>query len=674
MKIFNQQTNLKNSYEAHYNFKKLSFKAIPHTTIKQAKNLANTPSSKEILIKLAGLVGLSSLIAWVSSLTSDCNYTDMEKLNIINDDWTKKGEDLLLNPEKQGEYLDFISKSDSTEALLWTQGLLSKDEDEFISKKISQTEKDIFLELESNDLYLSNSAKNAIKTITSQVQSLINAPEEIKNKAIKSIDAKLSFLVKQAENLQNSENSAQIYSKVANIVKMFLITNLVNSKEEKIDSPKIETIINKEKEEEISEQGPKIVLTPVGKINVDDIDPQGARRRRIYKSKQEALKETTIEDSSKADTKADIKTQTKKQIEINDLNRAFVTEIFLPFFKDSAAIDPELYSSHINLIQKIYENYNNEAVKVSFLNSLKFADKTPLLDLYSKIANVNEDKIQFVNFAKLEQIKNENNSSLTKEEYDTLQSYYGNEVKYIEIYIDTPEKYEKQQTKKSYIRVNFTEKVSAKKRLEIVSTFHKIIYNITEDQLISGDSVEKVTTEDLKKELVQKLANYFKAEKNQQITKKPYLPGSYENILSFLRIDIDDLRIDYEKEAKAGLEFAFEEQFKKYSYGKELLDLLNNEKFANFIVTTHARMRFIERFIFDNNNWKEKTPKALKAITTRAINKLENSIENSAYLQFINYCTDKYLPIQEAKFGARINFFNDTIIGLDESGHIHTMF
>ena len=112
----------------------------------------------------------------------------------------------------------------------------------------------------------------------------------------------------------------------------------------------------------------------------------------------------------------------------------------------------------------------------------------------------------------------------------------------------------------------------------------------------------------------------------------------------------------------------------KTTYFKDLLELLNNEKFENFIVTTHARMRFIDRFIFDNENWKGKTSKTLKSITTRAINKLENSLEKSAYLQFINYCTDKTIPSEKAKYGARINFFNDTIIGLDENGHIHTMF
>ena len=80
----------------------------------------------------------------------------------------------------------------------------------------------------------------------------------------------------------------------------------------------------------------------------------------------------------------------------------------------------------------------------------------------------------------------------------------------------------------------------------------------------------------IKTELVSKLSQFFKAEKNRQAGKKTYLPGNYQNILSFLRLDIDDLRFDYDRDGKLGLMNALDEDLVDNSYKNELIELLNN--------------------------------------------------------------------------------------------------
>lgn len=697
MKIFNQPVVIQKKDNKVLNSKTPSFKAIQPAVMKQAKNVATSQVSKEMLVKLAGLVGLSSLVAWVNSLKDDKNQDEvLNKLNILDSDWSHKGQEMFLNPSQQGQYLDLVSRADSAESMLWTQGMISKDAESVPSKELSQAEKDLFLAIESNEIYLSNSAKATIKSIVSQVQALSSAPEEVRLAAIKSIDAKLASLVKQADTLQNSENTAEIYAKVANIVKMFAIINLMNDKpidaekskatEQAENKPEenAEGVINPAKEEakgeleqtienpavQIAEEPKSDIAT--GKIDLEAVDPKGTKKRAKYKQKCEAIASGNAETTEPEVVEETAKPQAKgtRPIEINDSNREFVTGVFLPLFKDQAAVNPEIYSEHIDLIQKIYEKYNNDSVKTSFLNSLKFSDRTELLDLYSKIANVDEDKIQFVNFVKIEQLKNENGTSLTKEEYNTLQSYYGTKVKYMEIFIDAPEKYEKTQAKRNILKINYMDGVSTKERLQIIAKFHKIIFGIPEDKLISGEPVAEITDVDLKNELAQKLAAYFRAEGTGR---RNYLPGNYENILAFLRIDLDDLREDYNREGKAGLESAFDEYFENSSYKKELLELLNNDNFSDFIVTTHARMRFVDRFVFNEDKW-QKPSKVLKSITTKAINRLESSLAKTPYLQFINYSTEKSSQSDNAKYGARVNFYHDTVIGLDENGHIHTMF
>lgn len=678
MKIYNIQSDLKNSSLKNTGVKP-NFKAVSPTVMKRVQTAANNPASKDVFVKLAGLTGLTALVTWVKSLSNAEKTDAISKLDIIDSNWSQKSSELFLDPDKQGQFINLVSKADSAESVIWTKGLMSKDSVQIENKEFSPEEIEMFLEPESNETFMSVSANNTLNSIVNQMKALALASDEARAKALNSIEAKLNALVKQADVLQNSEESAEIYAKLANIMKTFAIINSFGAPKQAdvknvVEKPQVltEEVVGEETvpEPETQVEQPKKEKTPggltlLGKIDVESLDPKGAKKRRGAWAASE-------EKNNSVNSITDVAEPVKKvePIKITDSNKAFITEVFLPIFKDQAAINPEIYGSHIDLIQKIYEKYSNEAVKSSFLNLLKFSDKTKLLETYSKIANVDEDKIQFVNFAKIEQLKNDFGASLTQEEYDKLNSYYGSKIKYAEIIIDSPERYEKQQGKKASIKINYLDGIPVRERLAIVSDFHKIIFNASTENSIVGEPVEEVKMEDIKKEILRKLSAYFRQEEHGS-SKKHHQSADYENILSFLRININDLRDEYNR---GELDIALEDHLSENQYTNELIELLNNENFKDFIVTTHARMRFIDRFVFEQGKWKGKTSKSQKAQTTRAINALENSLSKTPYLQFTNYCTEKSSPSSSAKYGARVNFINDTVIGLDEKGFIHTIF
>ena len=69
----------------------------------------------------------------------------------------------------------------------------------------------------------------------------MSANEEVKAEVMSKIEDKLNSLINQAEELQNSEKTAEVYSKLANIAKMFTLTTLISS-EPKAEDEIVEVI------------------------------------------------------------------------------------------------------------------------------------------------------------------------------------------------------------------------------------------------------------------------------------------------------------------------------------------------------------------------------------------------------------------------------------------------
>ena len=224
MKIYNIQSDLKNSSLKNTGVKP-NFKAVSPTVMKRVQTAANNPASKDVFVKLAGLTGLTALVTWVKSLSNAEKTDAISKLDIIDSNWSQKSSELFLDPDKQGQFIDLVSKADSAESVIWTKGLMSKDSVQVENKEFSPEEIEMFLEPESNETFMSVSANNTLNSIVNQMNALALSSDEVRAKALNSIEAKLNALVKQADVLQNSEESAEIYVKLANIMKTFAIIN-----------------------------------------------------------------------------------------------------------------------------------------------------------------------------------------------------------------------------------------------------------------------------------------------------------------------------------------------------------------------------------------------------------------------------------------------------------------
>ena len=645
MQIFNQTTINNNSIVLKKTKKQTSFKAISPQVIKQVKNISSNPANKDLVLKLAGLVGLSSIIAWVKSFKADSQEDLLHKLDVVDTNWTQKGNDIFLDPEKQGQYLDLISRADSAESVLWTKGLLASDVLPAPVKEISQAEKDLFLALETNESYLSNSAKTTIKSIISQVQALAGATEEVKNKALNSIESRLNALVKEADSLQNSEETSAIYSKVANIVKTFALTNLFEATDvalQTLDKPvslkseEADTITKEASPPEVeefhqgSEEEDKPKVTVIGRI---DLTP----------TTKKYFKPTNTEEVKDGDS---------KEIIINDNNKDFVENIFTKAFKKNSHIRPELYADYIDFIQDIYYSYNEEkgALRKLFLSTLVRENSLKTLNLYKTLASGKMEKIDYISFADLQMFKHINGADLTQEEFDTINSYKNSKIKY---YMVKPED--------DKVVLTFLEGVSAEERLKIITDMHRIAFNISEQKSFNAQLVDFVEIKDIKDELISKLL---------------IDPEDYDNITSYLGLNLENIQDAVNEGEYDDAKKYIEQELDGYLTKKKLdclEQILNNEAFKGFADTTHGRMRLLERIIFDSTENMVKTPYEIKKITSKEILKLKKAIEKAKSIDVFNYNAKRSNGTSVYKYAPQIKLGKITI-GLNDKAQLHTIY
>ena len=645
MQIFNQTTINNNSIVLKKTKKQTSFKAISPQVIKQVKNISSNPANKDLVLKLAGLVGLSSIIAWVKSFKADSQEDLLHKLDVVDTNWTQKGNDIFLDPEKQGQYLDLISRADSAESVLWTKGLLASDVLPAPVKEISQAEKDLFLALETNESYLSNSAKTTIKSIISQVQALAGATEEVKNKALNSIDSRLNALVKEADSLQNSEETSAIYSKVANIVKTFALTNLfeatdvalqtldkpVSLKSEEADTiTKEASALEVEEFHQGSEEEGKPKVTVIGRI---DLTP----------TTKKYFKPTNTEEVKDGDS---------KEIIINDNNKDFVENIFTKAFKKNSHIRPELYADYIDFIQEIYYSYSEEkgSLRKLFLSNLTRENSLKMLELYNKLTSGKAEKIDYISFSDFQNFKHMNGGDLTQKDFDTLNGYKNSKIKYYMV---------KPQDEK--IVVAFSEDTSVEDRLKIITDMHRIAFNITDTKTFNAQLVNSVELKDVKEELISKLLMN---------------PEDYVNIISFLELNLEEAKYAIDDGDYNDASRHIEHELNSYNARMKLNNLiqaLNNDAFKGFSDTTHGRMRFLERIIFDSTRNMTKTPYEIKQITSKEILKLKNTIERAKTIDIYNYNAKRANGTSVHKYAPQIKLGKITI-GLNDKAQLHTIY
>lgn len=663
---------------------KPAFKAMSPALRDKMHSLEN-PTKHDSFVKLSSVLGLTSLVAWVNSLKKDNTEKTKANLDIVDSNWSQKSNKLFLDSNTQERYLDVVSKADSAESMIWAKGLLDKDYLEVKGKNISEDEKELFLSPEKNETYMSISANNVLNSVLKQVEALSGADDETKKQTIKNIELKLSYLVKQAEELKNSEETAEIYEKVSNILKSFAVSNFIELegndssenavKDETLESEELPVI--EDAVEALSDASIKVLESTSIKDMVEDLDYVAAeeakeyapqvkiinhmdlsgvtKRRRIAKNTEQPTEKTLSVDNSQKEL---------KPIPLNSSNREFVNNTFLPCFSEGASVAPEIYSDNIDFIHHIYDSLpkDNDKVRASFLKLLKSEDLNEKLTHYRKLSKQIDSNFNFLNYLYFEKFLESNGKQLSQADYDKLANYHDNSVIYIQANLPNKPKYASSIKEEPNLRIAFKNTVSTNERMKIIADVHRMAFGLGEDDLLSSEKIEQVTKTDILKELVNKIT---------------YRKSDYKNIVNYLGLkdEIDDIiAVRKDEGLKAAID-AMEERLDTRSSTKlnELADILNNESFKDLLITTHSRMRFIERFVFDIPVNITKTHRSIKYNTTSAINYLKRELSHSNNIVIKNYSTEN-LSKDNVKSGAQVELNNNTIIGLDAEGHIHTIY
>lgn len=634
MKILNTQ------YHLSQNKVQPNFKRINPTLEKHVTTVLKTPANKDIFFKFAGVIGLTSIINFTTSLKENSSE-NTAKLDVIDKFWTNKSNQYFLDTTTTDDYLDLTSKSNTQETEIWTQALTSsKQTQEIEPTSINETTKGFFISNETNETFMDVSANKNLSSILNQLAGINNADKEVKKSILEIINDKLISLVKQAEKLQNEEETSAIFTKLANIARNFTFTKILelkkNQKEEKEQQPELvaEEIVEPPKPTDEGEKLPPRVKV-IGKIDLTSA-AEKPRRGRGRPRVENPITETE-------DLKPIIPTET---------NKAFV-EIFLGKFGKKPPIKPEVYSEKIDLIKQIYETYSasKPMVRNRLLSRFKQENLLGLLALYEKLTGGDFSKIGFINFADLESLKNKNDASLTENDYEKLAITKDSVYKFFNI---SPEE--------EKVCVTFVKGVSYKDRLKFLADFHKIAFNIPEDNILKSKVSETgdVSVEDIKTELAQKLADDSE---------------NYANIADFLGLDTSDIELEIEKGNRdEALEVANEHIEKIPSYQlEELMKILNNATFEGFIDGVHARMRFIERIVFKNKKLIGLKSYDVKIATNNEIKTLKSKIENMAYIDMYNYSATKNEDRLKNKYSPKV-IIDDVTIALNNNARIHTIY
>ena len=255
--------------------------------------------------------------------------------------------------------------------------------------------------------------------------------------------------------------------------------------------------------------------------------------------------------------------------------------------------------------------------------------------------------------------------SLTKDEFDFLDGVKNNTMAFFDVIPGL--------NGQKYLIVNFTKNSSLNERLKLVSDVYKIGYNKIDDEIVSRDITGNIVMEDIIKELAIILARSI--EKN--------LTDDYSTILNYLKIDKNELMpkikkvIDMQDYSPANKDNfrTLMETAENIIYSnldptrkKRLITLLNNDKFDNFMTSTHARMRFLTRNVLMNEENHNRQTKTLNRILEEQIDNLNNELLSLTNCRIYNYKNQ-----ESNKNGVRIKIGN-TVMGLNPQGGIHTIY
>ena len=573
---------------------------------------------------------------------------------------------MFLNPNTTKEYLDVVSHVDDTESILWTEALLAESkldkEDNF---DLAEQKQNLFLDEKSNSTFLSVSANKTVKSILAQINALVSANEEVKVEVMSKIEDKLNSLINQAEELQNSEKTAEVYSKLANIAKMFTLTTLISSEPKAEDE--IVEVIEPASDVVESPEKPAVVIemenvTPVAEVAEPKIaeESKAVEETKVAEEPVASVETPKLKVVGKIDlsafskkgakVKPEIKEEVQAKNEIPAKHEEFINETFLKAFGKKSKVKPEMYYPFMDDIKRIYDSYYEEKEKNAnlFLKLLAEDNKTLALDNYIRLTKGQKTRIEFINFLAIESIKQKNGGSITSEEFAFINDYKDSVFKYFT-------------AKDDEIEVAFCNGVTAEKRLEFIRDLYKIAFNKTSEDMLSGEAPIEIKIADVIEDI-----SYRYAKNNED----------YPNTLAYLGIDNEDLDIALEDLPLGEATNVMKEYLSNAKYRAKLealTEILNNEDFDNFIDRPHSRMRVVERFVFEDPKNLDKNSFQLMKKTSTEIKKIRAAIEKNEKISFTNYKAQTTVNgKKETIYGPRVSV-KDYTIAINDAAQIHTI-
>lgn len=664
---------------------------------KTLKTVMNNPNSKKVFIKLAEVIGLSTIIAWVSHLTKNNNDEVAKALNELEISSENKCNEFLLNTDTMDKYLEITSVSDEIDSILATTGHSEPGNKLDVSTNEIQEESVALLSNPlSREVYINNRKDNVVKSLAKQTDAILKATEEQREKFIKALEEKISGLTKKVHELSLGEKTKDLLAVIKNIAKMqSLITFVEQSKsivetqddevvpEDVIEEPEIVIPIENEKLEEKLEPvavetindvaenkivGPKVL----GKIDVSKFE------RKVPK-KIEKLAEPVIE---------------LKDIVITPENEKLVKEYRKIFNEVNGKYPIEAYTDKLGQILEIYNAYSKPRTRYQFIQYLATENLNKALDQYAKfVSEKTKSKIEFINFYELEMLKAQEKGTLTEEDISMIVEDKDTVLKYFNANPD-----------RKYITLSFRKEIPVLERLKCVADYHRVAFNVM-NEVDTNEFEEPVEVNDIKMELIKRLCD--KSDDYKKVLSFLGVNADIPKIIERLRENVTASLLDKKdtdlnnQEEKEALEKHVSEGIytdAKYTLGslfdnpdiemnfERLASLMNTDKFSGFFGSTHSRMRFFERFVLENYDSEtlleaseadEKTQKLFDKSVKKGIldniSILKKQIQNAKEIDVYNYIANKDSRKIEQISMAKITL-DDVVISLNSNGEIHTIF
>lgn len=708
--------NCVNNYSyQNLNTSKINFKQAPAVNFTTASKALGNPAAKKVFIRLAQVIGLTSLLAWVSKLNKKEN--DAEKVqNLLKElslDAEQKTNEYLLNPDTINEYLQLSARADEIESALKTKGENQVGTQLDITEGADiEIDDELLFNPSTRDTYINNRQNTVMTSLIKQANTISNASEAQRAQIISTLDAKIAQLSQQAQALRFRENNEELMETLANIAKMQSIlafmkhNNTGKTTAEQIPSIEINTTeVNTAKNETVTENivpteenNPAEEREHVENVNTaqennstedtdessENVDTTSQETAEVAQpspgNTQAEERSTGVKVVGKIDLSSlnnpakrkGVKTRKTdigyipQEVIVTPRNEKFVDAFNYTYKSKNGAYPLEAYGNRLDFIKDLYDSYGRkENVKEAFITLLTRENMNLMLDKYQALLRSDSYNLDFINYVRIEKIREAEGGKLTQEEFNKISDYKNNIIKYL---YAMPEDVK--------LSLAFSENVSATDRLKYVAEFHKMVFNAKE-ATSTDDFREPIEMGDVKAELIKRLVDN---------------PSDYPNILDFLGIqDTSEICIQLSANDRDEAEAVVEELLldpEVEANLRRLTDLLNNDNFSELFASTHSRMRLIERYVLNdfetvnydhinNDKAKEKEKfkldKNLNKAIVSAINSLKREIQYAKEIDIYNYRVGN--PNYKAKYDcfARIILYDNTI-GLNKEGKIDTLF